>query len=154
MTTAAAAAGLFDFYLCRKCRRLCTALEMAPALGQNPTRTCCPCGGLSYIPTNLPLWGWLLPRVWTFAWHRWRELGVAGLLANRRVDRLRDLLQVDAPETLQFYATYEVSGPHGSMTPGPRIAAPSEAAAKLLVQVLFAGTPGATLVFGGAEVKR
>ena len=66
----------YDFFLCQKCHRLCTAVEVAQTLGLNPPRRSpCACGGLKVSPTNLPWWGWLLPRVWTFAVARLR--GVA-----------------------------------------------------------------------------
>lgn len=64
----------FDFWKCEKCGRLCTALEMAKALGISPTASCCPCGSLKYSPMNLPTWGWCLPRVWRFAIQRLRGL--------------------------------------------------------------------------------
>jgi hypothetical protein len=64
-----------DFWHCEKCGRLCTKLEMDGALGLTPRASACPCGGLKFSPTNLPWWGWVLPRVWIFALHRAR--GVA-----------------------------------------------------------------------------
>lgn len=63
----------FDFYICTKCQRICTAVEMQKALGINPSvGSPCPCGGHKFSPTNLPWWGWFLPRVWTFAVDRVR----------------------------------------------------------------------------------
>jgi len=62
----------FDFMRCEKCGRLVTKLEIARAL-ENGTGQPCPCGGMKLRPINLPWWGWLLPRVWVFAWQRVRS---------------------------------------------------------------------------------
>lgn len=59
-----------DFWRCDKCLRLCTKPEMDQALGIGGTGRACPCGSMRYRPANLPWWGWLLPRVWRFAWLR------------------------------------------------------------------------------------
>lgn len=140
----------FDFYRCERCRRLCTALEMAHALELAGGGVCCPCGGKKYTPVNLPAYGWLLPRVWRFLVVRVRELGVAGLRENRRVEQLRRWLDTETPERLVYYATREVLG-NGTSTTGPRIAAPSEAVARLIVEHLASGIAGARLQFAGLE---
>ena len=57
----------WDFMRCQSCHRLCTKLELERALGRNVTGLACPCGGIKYMPVNLPWWGWILPRVWVFA---------------------------------------------------------------------------------------
>jgi hypothetical protein len=64
----------FDFMRCQKCGRIATKLEIARALGTHGTGQPCPCGAMKLQPTNLPWWGWLLPRVWVFAVARLRGL--------------------------------------------------------------------------------
>lgn len=64
----------YDFMKCAKCGRLCTKPEIVVALGVGGTGQACPCGSMRYQPTNLPWWGWLLPRVWQFAYWRLRGL--------------------------------------------------------------------------------
>jgi hypothetical protein len=61
-----------DFWFCYKCKRLCTGLEMAIALGPGGSGFACPCGSQRYQPTDIPWWGWFLPRVWKFAYLRIR----------------------------------------------------------------------------------
>ncbi len=62
----------YDFTRCRTCQRLGTRLELARALAPGGSGLACPCGGLQVSPANLPWYGWLLPRVWTFAVARLR----------------------------------------------------------------------------------
>jgi DNA-directed RNA polymerase subunit RPC12/RpoP len=65
----------YDFYVCGRCNRLITAPEISRALGVGPKNTyACTCGGRKIMPANLPWYGWLLPRVWTFAIARLRGL--------------------------------------------------------------------------------
>lgn len=68
----------YDFYRCQRCQRLITAPQLARALAATKALRICPCGGLKFSPTN-PLWWELcfLPRVWTFAWARAREIMIA-----------------------------------------------------------------------------
>ena len=65
----------FDFMRCEKCGRLVTKPEIVRAL-ENGTGQPCPCGGMKLQPMNLPWWGWLLPRVWAFAWERIRSQNI------------------------------------------------------------------------------
>ena len=63
----------FDFYRCvgeSGCRRIITAPEMAEGMR---TGAPCPCGGLRFAPSNLPWYGWFLPRVWKFGYLRLRR---------------------------------------------------------------------------------
>jgi len=53
---------------------LVTKLEVLAAVGPGGTGQACPCGALKYSPTNLPWWGWFLPRVLVFAVKRLRGL--------------------------------------------------------------------------------
>ena len=63
----------FDFFVCRRCHRLITALQMAKSMGVNPKRRSpCACGGLKLAPVNMSWYHWLLPRVWVFAVARLR----------------------------------------------------------------------------------
>jgi hypothetical protein len=66
----------YDFYKCKKCGRLITRIEemLAFVPGTKHYGHICPCGSQKYSPTNLPWWGWLLPRVWKFAWLRIRGI--------------------------------------------------------------------------------
>jgi hypothetical protein len=65
----------YDFFLCQKCHRLITAVEMAESMGVNPVRkSACPCGGGKIAPANMRWYHWFLPRVWTFAVARVRGL--------------------------------------------------------------------------------
>lgn len=64
----------YDFLRCQKCGRLITKIEMARAIGPGGDGKACPCESMKYQPTNLPWWGWLLPRVWVFAMQRLRGL--------------------------------------------------------------------------------
>jgi hypothetical protein len=64
----------YDFLTCAKCGRLVTKLEVLAAVGPGGTGQACPCGALKYSPTNLPWWGWFLPRVLVFAVKRLRGL--------------------------------------------------------------------------------
>ena len=61
----------FDFYRCYKCNRLITKLEEIVA--RTITGQICPCGSRKYTPSNLPWWGWFLPKVWIFAYRRIRR---------------------------------------------------------------------------------
>lgn len=62
----------YDFMRCQKCGALVTKIQMETAIGAGGTGQACACGSLKYQPTNLPWWGWLLPRVLAFAWKRLR----------------------------------------------------------------------------------
>lgn len=64
----------YDFYRCRQCQRLTTQPELTARLAAG--QVTCGCGGTQLSPSNLPWWGWLLPRVWTFAVARVRAIGV------------------------------------------------------------------------------
>ena len=63
-----------DFWRCYNCGRLCTTPEMNKALGVGGSGQACPCGSMRYTPSNIPWWGWFLPRVWKFAFLRIRGL--------------------------------------------------------------------------------
>ena len=64
----------YDFYTCYKCGRLITRVEeiMAFIPGTKNSGKICKCGSMRYRPSNLPWWGWFLPRVWYFAYLRIR----------------------------------------------------------------------------------
>jgi hypothetical protein len=65
----------FDFYKCAGttgCGRIITKPEMEKALAT--TGKPCPCGGQNFSPIDLPWYGWVLPRVWYFAYLRLRGL--------------------------------------------------------------------------------
>jgi hypothetical protein len=63
----------YDFFFCKKCHRLITALQMAKTMGKDPERRSpCACGGLKMSPGNMAWYHWLLPRVWVFAVARLR----------------------------------------------------------------------------------
>lgn len=66
----------YDFMRCEKCGRVVTKPEVLRAIGDGTaagTGKPCPCGGMKLTPIDLPWWGWLLPRVWVFAWQRIRS---------------------------------------------------------------------------------
>lgn len=56
-----------DFWRCHECGRLCTRVEMDMALGVGGTGAACSCGSGRYVPANLPWYGWMFPRVLSFA---------------------------------------------------------------------------------------
>jgi hypothetical protein len=66
----------FDFYRCNRCGRLITKLEEIAAFtpGHPMEGRICPCGSTHYRPANMAWWDWIWPRVWRFAWFRWRGL--------------------------------------------------------------------------------
>jgi hypothetical protein len=76
----------FDFMQCEKCGRVATKPEIVLALGPDGTGQPCPCGGMKLRPVNLPWWGWLLPRVWVFAWQRVRSQSLQETLRRQTPD--------------------------------------------------------------------
>jgi len=66
----------YDFYRCYECRKLITRIEEIKMFtcGTDEYGVVCKCGSRKYTPVNLPWWGWLLPKVWKFAFYRIRGM--------------------------------------------------------------------------------
>jgi hypothetical protein len=119
----------YDFYRCQRCYRLLTQLEVVAGLQVRQGRLC-PCGAMKISPVNLQLRDMVLPRVWAFAWIRFREIGWAGMKREIRADLVRWLLAGQGPP--QRWVTCEV----GTATDGPLILAESVSLARALVNAV------------------
>ena len=79
----------YDFMKCEKCGRIVTKPEVLVAIGPGGNGQACPCGSMKFLPMNLPWWGWFLPRVWKFAYHRVKEQGIRETL--RRAPKVEEV---------------------------------------------------------------
>ena len=60
-----------DFFSCQRCGRLITKLEMSRKLH---TGKVCPCHGMRYKAAYPNWYHWFLPKIWHFAYLRFRKL--------------------------------------------------------------------------------
>lgn len=115
----------YDFYRCQRCYRLLTQLEIVHNLEHRHGQLC-PCGAMKIAPVNLQFKDMVLPRVWRFAWVRFRDIGLAGMKAELRADIVRWALK---GQRRQLWATCEL----GTANEGPVIVAESVSLARALV---------------------